>query len=185
MSFEPAGTSPSPTLQELLAELVRLAGTVAVMHDQYQGLAMSDATYEQFSTLRDERIPALKKQIEALATIEPTARGPLPVAQSIALKIEWHEPSNTWRGIVLKPGEDQKKGAQLDSTQKSSSLPPTNKALAYARLQGEIATKERDAREAAKSKWLAEPDDSSLLEAYDRGWADRALLGLSAASAGA
>lgn len=34
---------------------------------------------------------------------------------------------------------------------------------------------ERTLRDRAKARWMAEPGDTSLLEAYDRGWKDRAL----------
>ncbi|CAB5514628.1 hypothetical protein LMG26857_03687 [Achromobacter anxifer] len=58
----------SASLDDLLNELIRLAGQRDVVHFKYQGKAMDVATYASFCALRDERIPELKKRIAAMAT---------------------------------------------------------------------------------------------------------------------
>lgn len=42
--------------------------------------------------------------------------------------------------------------------------------------QPEAAVDERKLRDEYKRAWLTEPEDSTVLEAYDRGWKDRAAL---------
>ena len=62
-----------------LNELERFAGNLAVMHHQHMGKAMPDRVYASFTRLRDDVIPALKREIRAALA----ASQPAPVAEDI------------------------------------------------------------------------------------------------------
>lgn len=57
-------TQTKSTLDELLDELIHKSKQCGALHAEYMGKFMPDDKYEIFSTLRDEAIPRLKRQIK-------------------------------------------------------------------------------------------------------------------------
>jgi len=67
-------------INHLLDELVRLAGRRDVLHAEHMGKVMPDETLAVYYRIRDERIPALKAQIAALAATPAIQAAPAAVA---------------------------------------------------------------------------------------------------------
>lgn len=88
----PAATPPADEGDDLVDQLCRAQGNLIRMHTDYLGKAMSDEVYAAFAALRDERIPALKKQLRA-ALAAAAVREPLTPEQQHAL---WKRADALW-----------------------------------------------------------------------------------------
>lgn len=73
-----APAAPSAEGQALLDRFEKATCTLSRLHTEYMGKAMTDEVYDRFATLRDETLPALRKEL--LKALRPIASEPQPIA---------------------------------------------------------------------------------------------------------
>jgi hypothetical protein len=63
---------PAPDLRELLDRFERAAQRFGELWERCQGKGWPEAESDEFTELRDERLPALRREIEAIAGVPGT-----------------------------------------------------------------------------------------------------------------
>lgn len=74
-----AGITAVGGVMELVEQLVRAETAKTQTHEKYMGKAMPDDEYDRFAALRDERIPELRRRVQAALAAAPQ---PAPPADS-------------------------------------------------------------------------------------------------------
>lgn len=72
----PVGAQEREAFEQLLSDFERACSERSRLHGEYMGKAMPDHVFETFSTLRDERIPELRKALAARSAAQGAVRVP-------------------------------------------------------------------------------------------------------------